>query len=50
MTLEKITILYLPGNRLLTDLVDDDFIPMALHLAIPEGPKFEPLLRDQMQW
>ena len=53
-------ILYRLGNQLLTDLVDDNyfylfdlksfFTAKALNLAIPGGPKFEPLVRDQTQW
>ena len=52
-------ILYRLGNQLLTDLVDDNyfylfdlksfFTAKALNLAIPGGPKFEPLVRDQTQ-
>ena len=49
--------LYRLGNQLLTDLVDDNyfylfdvksfFTAKALNLAIPGGPKFEPLVKDQ---
>ena len=49
--------LYRLGNQLLTDLVDDNyfylfdlksfFTAKALNIAIPGGPKFEPLVRDQ---
>ena len=48
--------LYRLGNQLLTDLVDDNyfylfdlkafFTAKALNVAIPGGPKFEPLVRD----
>ena len=49
--------LYRLGNQLLTDLVDDNyfylfdlksfFTAKALNIAIPGGPKFEPLVKDQ---
>lgn len=48
--------LYRFGNQLLTDLVDDNFFYLfdpksfftakALNMAIPGGPKFEPLIKD----
>ena len=51
--------MYRLGNQLLTDLVDENyfylfdlksfFTAKALNLAIPRGPKFEPLVRDQTQ-
>ena len=56
MSMEKMAVLYRLGNQLLTDLVDDNyfylfdlksfFTAKALNLAIPGGPKFEPLVRD----
>ena len=59
MSLEKMAVLYRLGNQLLTDLVDENyfylfdlksfFTAKALNLAIPGGPKFEPLVRDQTQ-
>ena len=49
--------LYRLANQLLTDLVDDNyfylfdlksfFTAKALNLAIPGGPKFEPLVKDR---
>ena len=54
--MENMAVLYCLGNQLLTDLVDDKyfylfdlksfFTAKALNLAIPGGPKFEPLVRD----
>ncbi len=51
--------LYRLGNQLLTDLVDENyfylfdiksfFTAKALNLAIPGGPKFEPLVKEQQQ-
>lgn len=48
--------LYRLANQLLTDLVDDNyfylfdpksfFTAKALNMAIPGGPKFEPLIKD----
>ena len=48
--------LYRLANQLLTDLVDDNyfylfdlksfFTAKALNVAIPGGPKFEPLIKD----
>ena len=49
--------LYRLANQLLTDLVDDNyfylfdlksfFTAKALNMAIPGGPKFEPLVKDK---
>ncbi len=57
LTLPVISTLYRLGNQLLTDLVDDNyfylfdlksfFTAKALSVAIPGGPKFEPLVREQ---
>ena len=57
LTLSVMSTLYRLGNQLLTDLVDDNyfylfdvksfFTAKALNLAIPGGPKFEPLVKDQ---
>jgi len=51
--------LYRLANQLLTDLVDDNyfylfdlksfFTAKALNMAIPGGPKFEPLIKDASQ-
>ena len=59
LTVEKMAVLYRLGSQLLTDLVDNNyfylfdlksfFTAKALNLAIPGGPKFEPLVRDQTQ-
>ena len=59
LSLEIISTLYRLGNQLLTDLVDDNyfylfdlksfFTAKALNLAIPGGPKFEPLVKDQQE-
>lgn len=48
--------LYRLANQLLTDLVDENFFYLfdpksfftakALNMAIPGGPKFEPLIKD----
>lgn len=56
ITLPIMSTLYRLGNQLLTDLVDDNyfylfdlkafFTAKALNVAIPGGPKFEPLVRD----
>lgn len=56
MTLPVMSTLYRLANQLLTDLVDDNyfylfdlksfFTSKALNMAIPGGPKFEPLVRD----
>ena len=50
--------LYRLGNQLLTDLLDDNYFHLfdlksfftakALNVAIPGGPKFEPLVRDSV--
>lgn len=55
-TLPMMSTLYRLANQLLTDLVDDNyfylfdlkafFTSKALNMAIPGGPKFEPLVRD----
>ena len=55
--LPSMSTLYRLANQLLTDLVDDNyfylfdlksfFTAKALNLAIPGGPKFEPLVRDK---
>ena len=47
------------GNQLVTNLVDDNyyylfdtksfFTAKALNLAIPGGPKFEPLIKEQQE-
>ena len=52
--------LYRLGNQLLTDLVDHNyfylfdlksfFTAKALNLAIPGGPKFEPLVKELNQY
>ena len=57
ITLQVMSMLYRLGNQLLTDLVDNNyfylfdlksfFTAKALNLAIPGGPKFEPLVKDQ---
>lgn len=57
LTLPIMSILYHLANPLLTDLVDDNyfylfdlksfFTAKALNLAIPGGPKFEPLVKDR---
>ena len=57
LTLGIMSTLYRLGNQLLTDLVDDNyfylfdlksfFTAKALNIAIPGGPKFEPLVKDQ---
>ena len=56
LTIPIMSTLYRLGNQLLTDLVDDNyfylfdlksfFTAKALNLAIPGGPKFEPLVKD----
>lgn len=55
-TLPMMSTLYRLANQLLTDLVDFNyfylfdlkafFTSKALNMAIPGGPKFEPLVRD----
>lgn len=57
LTLPQMSTLYRLGNQLLTDLVDKNyfylfdlksfFTAKALNVAIPGGPKFEPLVRDR---
>jgi len=57
LSLPQISTLYRMANQLLTDLVDDNyfylfdlksfFTAKALNLAIPGGPKFEPLVKDR---
>lgn len=56
LSLGIMSTLYRLGNQLLTDLVDDNyfylfdlksfFTAKALNLAIPGGPKFEPLVKE----
>lgn len=56
LSLPQMATLYRLANQLLTDLVDDNyfylfdlssfFTAKALNLAIPCGPKFEPLVKD----
>ncbi|KAJ8952187.1 hypothetical protein NQ318_022637 [Aromia moschata] len=56
LTLPMMATLYRLANQLLTDLVDDNyfylfdtksfFTAKALNMAIPGGPKFEPLIKD----
>lgn len=56
LTLPQLATLYRLANQLLTDLVDDNyfylfdstsfFTAKALNMAIPGGPKFEPLVKD----
>ena len=56
LTLPQLSALYRMANQLITDLVDDNyfylfdlkafFTSKALNQAIPGGPKFEPLVRD----
>ena len=51
--------LYCLGNQLLTDLTDENyfylfdmksfFTAKALSLAIPGGPKFEPLIKEHQE-
>lgn len=55
-TIPMMATLYRLGNQLLTDLVDENyfylfdlksfFTAKALNVAIPGGPKFEPLIKD----
>ena len=59
LSLGIMSTLYRLGNQLLTDLVDDNyfylfdlksfFTAKALNIAIPGGPKFEPLIKEQQQ-
>lgn len=56
LTLPQMATLYRLANQLLTDLVDSNFFYLfdtksfftakALNMAIPGGPKFEPLIKD----
>lgn len=56
LTLPQMATLYRLANQLLTDLVDDNYFHLfdlksfftakALNMAIPGGPKFEPLVKD----
>uniref|UniRef100_H2Z6W6 MPN domain-containing protein n=1 Tax=Ciona savignyi TaxID=51511 RepID=H2Z6W6_CIOSA len=56
LSLPQLSALYRMANQLITDLVDDNyfylfdlkafFTSKALNQAIPGGPKFEPLVRD----
>ncbi|XP_029055489.1 pre-mRNA-processing-splicing factor 8 [Osmia bicornis bicornis] len=56
LTLPQMATLYRLANQLLTDLVDQNFFYLfdpksfftakALNMAIPGGPKFEPLVKD----
>ncbi|XP_055343640.1 pre-mRNA-processing-splicing factor 8 [Paramacrobiotus metropolitanus] len=56
LDLPKLATLYRLANQLLSDLVDDNyfylfdlksfFTAKALNMAIPGGPKFEPLVKD----
>jgi len=56
LSLPQMASLYRLANQLLTDLVDDNyfylfdhksfFTAKALNMAIPGGPKFEPLIKD----
>lgn len=56
LTTVQMSVLYRLANQLLTDLVDENFFYLfdpksfftakALNMAIPGGPKFEPLIKD----
>ena len=56
LSMPQMATLYRLANQLLTDLVDDNyfylfdlksfFTAKALNMAIPGGPKFEPLVKD----
>ena len=56
LTLPQLACLYRMANQLMTDLVDENyfylfdlkafFTAKALNVAIPGGPKFEPLVKD----
>ena len=58
MSLPQLSCLYRMANQLMTDLVDDNyfylfdlksfFTAKALNVAIPGGPKFEPLVKDSL--
>ena len=57
LSLPQMSTLYRLANQLITDLVDENyfylfdlksfFTAKALNLAIPGGPKFEPLVKDK---
>lgn len=57
LPLPVISTLFRLGNQLLTDLLDDNYFHLfdlksfftakALNVAIPGGPKFEPLIKDK---
>jgi pre-mRNA-processing factor 8 len=59
LALPQMATLYRLANQLLTDLVDENyfylfdlksfFTAKALNMAIPGGPKFEPLIKEQSQ-
>lgn len=59
LSLPQMATLYRLANQLLTDILDDNyfylfdikalFTAKALNLAIPGGPKFEPLIKDVNQ-
>ena len=59
LTLPQMSTLYRLGGQLITDLMDDNyfylfdlksfFTAKALNMAIPGGPKFEPLIKDVNQ-
>ena len=59
LSLEIMSTLYRLGNQLVTDLTDQNyyylfdaksfFTAKALNLAIPGGPKFEPLIKEQQE-
>lgn len=56
LNLDQMAVLYRLANQLLSDLIDDNYFYLfdlksfytakALNMAIPGGPKFEPLYRD----
>ncbi|KAB7501359.1 Pre-mRNA-processing-splicing factor 8 [Armadillidium nasatum] len=57
LTLPQLAVLYCLANQLLTDVADNNyfylfdlksfFTAKALNLALPGGPKFEPLIKDE---
>ena len=59
LNLDIMSTLYRLGNQLVTDLTDHNyyylfdvksfFTAKALNLAIPGGPKFEPLIKEQQE-
>lgn len=59
LSLPMMSVLYRMANQLITDLVDENyfylfdlksfFTAKALNMAIPGGPKFEPLVKDKEQ-